>query len=357
MEGDNRGRSILSRSRNAKPKTSHQREDSLQSSRSSRAVQFGLYNGRLVDVSEVERGVACGCVCPGCFTPLVARQGRVNVWHFAHDQLGGSVEGCTASSESYLHSVAKHALRDRIESAIVAGETLPMTWRCLRCPRRHDRDLVSRAASVGLERRSLGSFVPDLTLYAQDDHIWVVIEIVVTHPPDPAKLDYAGDQNVTVVEFTISDFDDIRRLRNRTIVLRPSRVYGNCPQPPVDVFVAVSSARWAAKWTGGGTLGGECTGGSAVSAYKDGTAAVLEKLPSNSEVTIYSASSQLVSFLGQPFDSWTANERRWQLDSTDKHRLFAAVHRHLSVKGVKVSVSDPQIVDCKHLLKTNNPER
>ena len=27
------------------------------------------------------------------------------------------------------------------------------------------------------------------------------------------------------------------------------------------------------------------------------------------------------------------------------------------LRGLKVSVSDPQIVDCKHLLRTNNPER
>lgn len=37
-----------------------------------------------VDVSEVPRGLAAGCICPSCGTPLIARRGEVKVWHFAH---------------------------------------------------------------------------------------------------------------------------------------------------------------------------------------------------------------------------------------------------------------------------------
>ncbi len=36
-------------------------------------------------VDEVERGAACGCVCPVCRSPLVAKQGDVRDWHFAHE--------------------------------------------------------------------------------------------------------------------------------------------------------------------------------------------------------------------------------------------------------------------------------
>ncbi|MBU2709248.1 hypothetical protein KCM76_24850 [Zooshikella marina] len=49
-------------------------------------IPFGMdFNtGDLVDVSEVSRGRACGCVCPSCKTPLEARQGEKKEWHFAH---------------------------------------------------------------------------------------------------------------------------------------------------------------------------------------------------------------------------------------------------------------------------------
>ncbi|MES9972970.1 MAG: competence protein CoiA family protein [Candidatus Thiodiazotropha sp.] len=49
-------------------------------------IPFGLRQSdqQFVDVSEVQRGSKCGCICPSCSTPLIARQGEVNVWHFAH---------------------------------------------------------------------------------------------------------------------------------------------------------------------------------------------------------------------------------------------------------------------------------
>jgi hypothetical protein len=49
-------------------------------------IPFGLIesNDELVDVAVVKRGKQCGCICPSCRTPLVARYGETNVWHFAH---------------------------------------------------------------------------------------------------------------------------------------------------------------------------------------------------------------------------------------------------------------------------------
>lgn len=41
-------------------------------------------DGDTVHVSEVQRGAACGCVCPGCGKPLVARKGAEVEHHFAH---------------------------------------------------------------------------------------------------------------------------------------------------------------------------------------------------------------------------------------------------------------------------------
>lgn len=52
----------------------------------SNLIPFGIdtKTGELLDVSEVKRGKACNCVCPSCKTPLEARQGEKNEWHFAH---------------------------------------------------------------------------------------------------------------------------------------------------------------------------------------------------------------------------------------------------------------------------------
>ena len=55
---------------------------------------FGLLKatGELVEVEEVEGGAACGCICPSCSTPLVARRGTEKIWHFAHESRGDSFE-------------------------------------------------------------------------------------------------------------------------------------------------------------------------------------------------------------------------------------------------------------------------
>jgi hypothetical protein len=49
-------------------------------------VPFALHkrSGFVVAPGEVQRGLACDCICPACEGELVARQGAVMPWHFAH---------------------------------------------------------------------------------------------------------------------------------------------------------------------------------------------------------------------------------------------------------------------------------
>ncbi|MFH4538757.1 competence protein CoiA family protein [Vibrio alginolyticus] len=51
-------------------------------------IPFGLKDGKYYDVSEVERGRACGCICPSCKQVLVAKKGDPEkmAHHFAHDK-------------------------------------------------------------------------------------------------------------------------------------------------------------------------------------------------------------------------------------------------------------------------------
>lgn len=55
-------------------------------------------DGSHVLVHEVERGLACGCSCPECAKPVLARQGEHIRWHFAHS----TPSRCTG--ESALHA-------------------------------------------------------------------------------------------------------------------------------------------------------------------------------------------------------------------------------------------------------------
>jgi len=72
-------------------------------------LPYGIKCGKLVHISEVESGLACGCVCPSCDAQLVARKGAKVVHHFAHH----STYPCEYALETALHIAAKDILNDQ----------------------------------------------------------------------------------------------------------------------------------------------------------------------------------------------------------------------------------------------------
>src|ERR1035437_8537112 len=76
-------------------------------------IPFGLrtHDQHMVDPTEVAQGGSCGCICPGCNEPLIARQGMINEWHFAH-KAGGD---CASGAESAIHRMAKQMIIERAQ--------------------------------------------------------------------------------------------------------------------------------------------------------------------------------------------------------------------------------------------------
>ena len=71
--------------------------------------------GRIRSVEEVARGLACECVCPCCREAVIARQGDIREWHFAH-----AVDSdCEGGLETALHLAAKQLFLEH------RGMTLP----------------------------------------------------------------------------------------------------------------------------------------------------------------------------------------------------------------------------------------
>lgn len=63
-------------------------------------------------IGEVSRGAACGCVCPECASPLIARLGDEREWHFAHEA-GQERPECEAGAVNMLRRLAVEYLRSR----------------------------------------------------------------------------------------------------------------------------------------------------------------------------------------------------------------------------------------------------
>lgn len=86
-------------------------------------VPFGLrtQDHTFVDVADVMRGKNCGCICPSCHTPLIARQGEEKQWHFAH--ASRKVEGTDKECDFSFFVSVRMMARQIIETGIYI--TLP----------------------------------------------------------------------------------------------------------------------------------------------------------------------------------------------------------------------------------------
>lgn len=76
-------------------------------------------------VQEAQRGAACGCFCPVCDSPLVAKQGDKKEWHFAHEKHQERPE-CAAGAMNLMRRIAAEWL------ARSAPPVLPTYRRLLR---------------------------------------------------------------------------------------------------------------------------------------------------------------------------------------------------------------------------------
>jgi len=88
-------------------------------------IPFGLRekDQQFVDVYDVPNGKQCGCICPSCHTPLEARQGDVNVWHFAHASkkvYKKTANECEYSFYLSIRLMARQLLGNQIELGLPA---------------------------------------------------------------------------------------------------------------------------------------------------------------------------------------------------------------------------------------------
>lgn len=75
----------------------------------SHPLPFGLKDGKLVNICQVDRGLACGCACPACNGPLIARKGDIRIHHFAHH----GIPPCSEALAISIRAAIKQLLDDR----------------------------------------------------------------------------------------------------------------------------------------------------------------------------------------------------------------------------------------------------
>lgn len=151
-------------------------------------------SNQLVNVKQVERGLACNCICFECNEPVIARKGEKNGHHFAHSS---NKESCSINPESILHKFAKQVI---LESKSIVLPPLPNTNET-NARKWHFTHLV--------EEQSIGSIRPDIVCSLEDETIF--IEVAVTSFIEADKLDFLKCLNIKTVEI------DLRNLLSQDV--------------------------------------------------------------------------------------------------------------------------------------------
>lgn len=170
-------------------------------------LPFGMRDGRLVHISEVERGLKCGCLCPSCSHQLVARKGEQVVHHFAHHK----GEDCQKSVETALHLAAKQVLEEekriRVPEVVVriGYETYVKLY-----------DSVElKLDEVKLEKR-FDDIVPDVLAFYKVKPL--IIEVTVTHGIYYEKEQKIRKNKISALEVSLEGisrdflFDDLKEV-------------------------------------------------------------------------------------------------------------------------------------------------
>jgi hypothetical protein len=162
-------------------------------------LPYGLAeNDRLVPVEEVPRGLACNCRCPQCDRRLVAKQGEIVRWHFAHEAEGIV---CAGAFETMVHWLAKQIIADANAIKIP-----PLTGYFQGTARRVVEPTREIAiANVQLEARVTKNIRPDILVRCEDDTA-LAIEILVAHQVGADKIDRLRERQLATMEIDLSGF-------------------------------------------------------------------------------------------------------------------------------------------------------
>lgn len=188
-------------------------------------IPYAIRAGQLVHISEVENGLQPDCVCPACASPLVARKGSLKVHHFAH----AAESNC--QPETVMHLLGKKLLAEKVEATIRDGVPLRLSWICEECRDHHEIDLVANIVQVAVEH-DLGALRPDVALLNMQHEPAVILEVVVTHPPDAHVIAYCAERKIPVFEFKLKKMGDLEALRDSPILSATASTF--CPRPKCE---------------------------------------------------------------------------------------------------------------------------
>jgi Competence protein CoiA-like family len=163
-------------------------------------------NGNLIKANDAEKGD--DFFCPVCNSDLILRKsGNTGKGskrpHFAHRSL---TPNCTP--ETALHYSFKNLLAKKIDNYIQTSTPLLISWGCQYCGVTHTGNLLKKIKSVKVEYY-LSVCKPDIALIDNDNKVFAVIEVVVTHKPEENVINFYNDNDIILIQVNLTSDKDI----------------------------------------------------------------------------------------------------------------------------------------------------
>jgi competence CoiA-like predicted nuclease len=161
-------------------------------------LPYGLKNGEIVSIYDVESGLACECVCPACKGTLIAKKGSEKQHHFAHYDS----EDCGKGTETIIHRLSKEIFSNS-KSFTTPELKLKNSDIIVFEPMQISID------NVKLEHR-LDDIIPDIIIESNGKEL--LVEIAVTHEICFPKTRTIEEKGISTIEIYAKDlFESLYR--------------------------------------------------------------------------------------------------------------------------------------------------
>jgi hypothetical protein len=169
-------------------------------------------SGSLIFANDAEKGL--DYFCPLCNTEFILRKsGNTGKGskrpHFAHKNL---TVNCTP--ETVLHFLFKKQAYELLKRHIEENVHLNFSWDCKYCGKKHSGNLLKKAKGVELEF-NLGSCIPDIALLDENEKVFAVIEVVVTHAPEETTLRFYKDNKIILIQINLENELQLENIENK----------------------------------------------------------------------------------------------------------------------------------------------
>lgn len=159
---------------------------------------YAIKGEKSVHISEVERGLACGCICGECKDRLIAKKGIVKAHHFAHE----ANHSCQSKGESAIHLRAKEVIEKERRILLPAVEIEFASY--VLEPLIVRPEAILSLSNIQLESPE-GDFRPDISACAKGHKLF--IEPAYSHFIDEDKKAKIKKRGVSTVEIDLRGLD------------------------------------------------------------------------------------------------------------------------------------------------------